>query len=119
MAWLIDRHGFHVTIDGHTRAELKLPKPEYGAWELSADRANSARRSLVYFAVDPQMIERVSGYADTKPLSGEPATSESNQRITLSLSLAPKRAPAPAAPPAPAAAATAASVPPPGADRPL
>jgi|SRR6185312_803393 len=125
MAWLIDRHDFHVMIDGHTRSQLKLPKPEYGAWELSADRANAARRSLVYFAVDPKMIERVSGYADTKPLAGEPPTSESNQRITLSLSLMPKRAAAPAAaaaPPAPstpAGPATAAAEPPPGADRPL
>ncbi|HVW19591.1 MAG TPA: flagellar motor protein MotB [Opitutaceae bacterium] len=122
LAWLIDRHGFHVMIDGHTRSQLKLPRPDYGAWELSADRANAARRSLVYYAVDPQMIERVSGYADTKPLSGEPATSESNQRITLSLSLAPKRPPvAKAAPssPAPAGPATAAAAPAAAANRPL
>jgi len=36
------------------------------------------------------MIERVSGYGDTHPLAGEKATAESNQRITLSLSLTPK-----------------------------
>src|SRR6478736_5424592 len=59
MAWLIDRHHFHVTIDGHTREGLVLPKPEYSAWELSSDRANAARRKLVYYAVEPQLIERV------------------------------------------------------------
>ena len=87
MAWLIDRHHFHVTIDGHTREGLALPRPEYSAWELSSDRANAARRKLVYYAVEPQLIERVTGYADTKPLAGEPPASESNQRITLSLAL--------------------------------
>ncbi len=87
MAWLIDRHHFHVTIDGHTKQGLALPKPEYSAWELSSDRANAARRKLVYYAVEPELIERVTGYADTKPLPNEKPTSESNQRITLSLAL--------------------------------
>jgi chemotaxis protein MotB len=87
MAWLIDRHRFHVTIDGHTRQGLALPQPDYSAWELSSDRANAARRKLVYYAVEPELIERVTGYADTKPLAGEPPASESNQRITLSLAL--------------------------------
>jgi len=87
MAWLIDRHHFHVTIDGHTRQGLTLPKPEYSAWELSSDRANAARRKLVYYAVEPELIERVTGYADTKPLPNEKPTAESNQRITLSLAL--------------------------------
>jgi chemotaxis protein MotB len=122
LAWLIDRHGFHVMIDGHTRAQLKLSRPDYGAWELSTDRANSARRSLVYYAVDPQMIERVSGFADTKPLAGEPATSEANQRITLSLSLSPKPH-APLSPgsvqPAPTGPATAAAPESPAGSRPL
>lgn len=87
MAWLIDRHHFHVTIDGHTRQGLVLPKPEYSAWELSSDRANAARRKLVFYAVEPELIERVTGYADTKPLPKEDPKSESNQRITLSLAL--------------------------------
>lgn len=90
LAWLIDRHAFRVTIDGHTRAGLKLLKADYGPWELSADRANAARRSLVYFAVDPGMIERVTGYADTRPLTDVPATSDANERITLSLTLVAK-----------------------------
>ena len=100
LAWLIDRHHFRVTIDGHTRSKLVMEKPEYSAWELSADRANAARRLLIYYAVDGNSIERVTGYADTRPLADVPSDSESNQRITLSLSLGsktvPKEAPAPA-----------------------
>jgi chemotaxis protein MotB len=72
-----------------------LPKPDYTGWELSTDRANTARRMLVHFAVEPSMIERVSGYADTRPLPGEAADSESNQRITLSLTLSAKSRGAP------------------------
>lgn len=87
LAWMIDRHHFRVTIDGHTRAQLVLPREEYSPWELSSDRANAARRALVFYAVDAQQIERVSGYADTVPLEGEPTTSEANQRMTLSLRL--------------------------------
>jgi chemotaxis protein MotB len=90
LAWLIDHHRFGVTIDGHTRARLDLPRENYSAWELSADRANSARRSLVHYAVDPGLIERVTGYADTRPLPKEKPESDSNQRITLSLTLTAK-----------------------------
>ena len=87
LSWSVERHGFRVTIDGHTRSKLVLNRVDYSPWELSADRANAARRSLVHYAVDPASIERVTGYADTKPLDGELADAESNQRITLSLSV--------------------------------
>ncbi len=85
MAWLIDRHRFDVTIDGHTRAGFTTRQENYGPWELSSDRANATRRNLVLYAVDPELIERVTGYADTRPMPKEPPESESNQRITLSL----------------------------------
>lgn len=90
MAWLIDRHRFRVTIDGHTREGLVLPQEDYSAWELSSDRANAARRKLVYYAVEEELIERVTGYAATKPLPNEDPAAESNQRITLSLALGQK-----------------------------
>jgi chemotaxis protein MotB len=90
LAWTIERHKFHVTVDGHTRANLAFKKEGYTAWELSADRANAARRILVHYAVEPGQIERVTGYADTKPVAGEEPTAEVNQRITLSLTLTAK-----------------------------
>jgi chemotaxis protein MotB len=93
MAWLIDRHQFRVTIDGHTREGLVMKREEYSAWELSSDRANAARRKLVYYAVEPGMIERVAGYAATRPLPNENPAAESNQRITLSLAVSKKNAP--------------------------
>ncbi|MBE7538285.1 MAG: OmpA family protein [Opitutaceae bacterium] len=92
LAWMIDRHKFSVVIEGHTRTGLELKKPDYTAWELSADRANSARRSLTYYAVDPSLIARVTGYSDTRPMPLEPPESETNQRVTISLSLAKREA---------------------------
>ena len=91
LAWLIDEHHFLVTIDGHTRSGLNLGREDYTPWELSADRANASRRSLVYYAVDPKVIQRVTGYADTRPLEGTKPDSEANQRITISLAVPPKK----------------------------
>lgn len=89
LAWTIDRHNLRVTIDGHTPTGI-VAREDYSAWELSSDRANAARRRLVHFAVSPALIERVAGYADTKPVEGERSDAEVNQRITLSLSLSAK-----------------------------
>lgn len=87
LAWLIDRHHFRVTIDGHTREGLVLPREEYSAWELSSDRANAARRKLVLYAVEADLIDRVTGFADTRPLPKEDPKAEANQRVTISLAL--------------------------------
>jgi chemotaxis protein MotB len=113
LAWMIERNHFRVTIDGHTRANLSVKKEDYSSWELSADRANAARRSLVHYAVGSDQIERVTGYADTRPLPGEKPEAEANQRITLSLTLSSK----PKDEKHPAAARPAVSLVPPGAAR--
>jgi len=87
LSWMIERNKFKVIIDGHTRTGLKLDRPDYSAWDLSADQANAARRMLVHYAVDPNQIERVAGFADTMPLAGEKPGSEANHRVTISLSM--------------------------------
>ncbi len=92
LAWMIDRNGFNVVIEGHTRSGLEMPDAAYSEWELSADRANAARRALTLYAVEPELIERVTGYAATRPMPTEPATSESNQRVALSLKAGPRTA---------------------------
>ncbi len=101
MSWLVDRNNFHVVIEGHTRKGMQALRPDYTAWELSADRANAARRALTHYAVDPALIERVTGFADTRPVPMEAADSESNQRITLSLSLGARGASKPTSPTTP------------------
>jgi chemotaxis protein MotB len=113
LAWMIDRNRFHVVIEGHTRPGLELPKPDYTAWELSADRANASRRSLTHYAVDDKQIDRVTGFASTRPLPDQPESSESNQRVTISLSVGRSREndPPPAAEKPPAVAETGSSAP--------
>jgi chemotaxis protein MotB len=87
LAWLVERHDFKVYIDGHGCKGRPLHKTDYGPWELSADRANSARRALEYYAVDSRKIERVTGYGDTTPLPGEKPEAPGNARITVSLTM--------------------------------
>lgn len=88
LAWLIERNHLRVVIDGHAPVGLVLPaRKDYGLWELTADRANAARRLLEFYAVSTQCIDRVVGYADTRPLPNLPHNSESNQRITISLTV--------------------------------
>ena len=87
LAWLAERNNLRITIDGHTATGFVPLSADYGPWELSADRANAARRLLEFYAVEPRKIERVTGYGDTKPLPDLPADSESNQRITISLNV--------------------------------
>lgn len=103
LAWMIDRNEFQVIIEGHTRKGLDLPRPEYSTWELSTDRANATRRALTRYAVAPELIRRVTGYGDTRPVPLEPPASESNQRVAISLSVSPLRSwGLPRAAPAPA-----------------
>jgi chemotaxis protein MotB len=55
----------------------------YGNWELSTDRANTARRLMESNAVNPSQVVQVRGYADRKlrkPLQPDDA---SNRRITV------------------------------------
>jgi chemotaxis protein MotB len=90
LAWIIDHHRFRVIIEGHTRSNITFTEPKYDQWFLSSDRANAARRALVFYAVDEAQIERVTGYGDTQPIPGITRDSEGNQRVTLSLSLSSK-----------------------------
>lgn len=87
LAWVIDRHRFHVVIEGHTPRDFVMPTEAYSVWELSADRANSARRALTRYAVRPERIDRVVGLADREPARGFPPDSDSNQRVTLGLTI--------------------------------
>lgn len=87
LAWLIERHDFRVYIDGFTSKGYAKVRDDYGAWELSADRANASRRGLEFYAVNPSKMERVTGFGDTIPLPNQPPESENNQRIVISLSL--------------------------------
>ena len=88
MAWVISRYqSFQVELEGHTESGRKPASPSYGAWELTADRANTTRRELTARGVPESQIYRVAGFADTQPMHDLPATNEANRRVTVLLKL--------------------------------
>jgi len=72
-----------ILIEGHTDSKPYSGLSAYGNWELSSDRANTARRLMENNGVRPTQVVQVRGYADRKlrkPLQPEDA---SNRRVTL------------------------------------
>src|SRR5581483_5036407 len=53
-----------ISIEGHTDSKPYSGKGDYGNWELSADRANSARRVMQQNGLGPKQVAQVRGYAD-------------------------------------------------------
>ncbi|MEK9671534.1 MAG: flagellar motor protein MotB [Rhodospirillaceae bacterium] len=73
-----------VSISGHTDATPFNGK-DYGNWELSSDRAHSARRALSDFGVPEKRINRVVGKAATEPLIKDNPSHPSNRRLSIIL----------------------------------
>lgn len=74
-----------LLIGGHTD-RLTFPADSvYTNWELSADRANAARRALESSCVKPEQIRRIVGYADTEPLVPEDPYAVANRRISITV----------------------------------
>jgi chemotaxis protein MotB len=74
-----------ISISGHTAANRLPPRPGYGPWELSADRANTVRRMLEAEGVPSSRIYMVAGRADTQPLFPEDPYIAANRRVTITL----------------------------------
>ena len=86
LAWEIARYStFRIELEGHTETTAGSGRETANKWELSTERANAARRSLVGSGVSAQQVWKVSGFADTQPLVNHPATSEANRRVTVVL----------------------------------
>lgn len=91
LAWEISRYtnSFSIELEGHTELGRPPRSAEYSNWELSADRANSARRKLLSHDVVPSQIRKVAGYAETLPLASVDPHDESNRRVAVLLKLNP------------------------------
>jgi chemotaxis protein MotB len=74
-----------VIVEGHTDATRYTAKAGYSNWELSADRANAARRVLEESGLAAARIREVRGMADTKPRVPADPFAPQNRRITLVL----------------------------------
>ncbi len=76
----------NLSITGHTDSvPFRSGGQKYGNWELSSDRANASRRSLMDSGIPAVRIARVSGLADTEPLISEDPAHPSNRRISIVL----------------------------------
>jgi chemotaxis protein MotB len=72
-----------LLIEGHTDATQYSTDANYSNWELSADRANSARRLLQQGGVRADQVSQVRGYADQfLRVKGNPYD-PSNRRISM------------------------------------
>jgi chemotaxis protein MotB len=73
-----------VAVEGHTdSAPYVALNGQYTNWELSADRANAARRVLVGSGMNAAQVEAVRGYADTRLRTPETPLDPSNRRISI------------------------------------
>lgn len=72
-----------LSITGHTDSTPFSGRPGYTNWELSADRANTARRALVAGGVRSEQIGRVVGLSDSVLFDKESPTAPVNRRISI------------------------------------
>ena len=72
-----------IAITGHTDASRLYDKPGYTLWDLSADRAKSARQILAANGVPHDRFHSIVGKADSEPLFPEDPFLASNRRISI------------------------------------
>ena len=109
-----------ISLSGHTDVKPYVGRGGYSNWELSADRANAARRALEEGGLASEKIARVVGLSSSVLFDREHPQSPINRRISIVV-LSRTVDPAPgqdAAPMPPTLAATAAQATPPAAAAP-
>ena len=82
-----------VTIEGHTDSKPFAGARDYDNWELSADRANSARRFMQQNGLGLKQVSQIRGYADQRLRKPQDPEDPSNRRISLIVQYIPKPEP--------------------------
>lgn len=72
-----------LSITGHTDSTPFIGRPGYTNWELSAERANTARRALVAGGVDDRQVGRVVGLSDSVLFNKGDPQAPVNRRISI------------------------------------
>ena len=72
-----------ISIEGHTDSKPFSGHHNYGNWELSTDRANSARRLMQTEGLGTDQVAQVRGFADQLLRKPENPLDPSNRRISL------------------------------------
>ena len=71
-----------VVIEGHTDSK-PFGRDAYTNWELSADRANSARFVMQSSGLRGNQVAQVRGFADQQPFKKDDPENPANRRITI------------------------------------
>ncbi|MDV3250228.1 OmpA family protein [Devosia sp. BK] len=85
MAPYLQQLNAQMTISGHTAAGGRYENPRYGAWELSADRANVVRSTLGEFGLSDDRIKSVSGRATDEPFFPNDPYMAANERVKITV----------------------------------
>ena len=72
-----------ISMSGHTDARQYFRQDGYSNWELSADRANAARRELLNGGYSADQISRVTGLASKVPFNKQNPLDPINRRISI------------------------------------
>jgi len=72
-----------ISVSGHTDAKPYSGAGDYGNWELSANRANAARRALVAGGYNDAQVARVVGYASSSLFDRKNPLNPVNRRIDI------------------------------------
>jgi len=72
-----------ISISGHTDAKPFVGRRDYGNWELSSDRANAARRTLLAAGYPEAQVARVVGFADSALFDRADPFNPVNRRIDI------------------------------------
>jgi len=73
----------HLILEGHTDSRPYASADGYTNYELSADRANSARRTLIKQGIDQENIDQVRGYANKRLRNSKDPYDITNRRISI------------------------------------
>jgi chemotaxis protein MotB len=72
-----------LLIEGHTDSKPFNSDRDYSNWELSADRANAARRLMQEHGLRPDQVGQVRGFADQSLRKSRDPENPSNRRISV------------------------------------
>ena len=72
-----------LSIEGHTDSKPYSTTGTYTNWELSADRANSARRIMQENGLGPKQVTQIRGYADQRLRKPQDPEDPANRRISV------------------------------------
>jgi len=73
----------HISLTGHTDTTAYSTQLGYGNWELSADRANAARRTLLEGGMEEVKVARVVGLASSALFDKANPQNPINRRISI------------------------------------